>query len=86
MNSNRVKGMMDEVVGSAKRKVGELTDDAGLQVEGIVQQVKGDLENAWGKAIDIVRDANDEARVPHDTLIEVEMEYSAPRGESKKSK
>ena len=49
MNKDRVKGTVDEVVGSAKKKVGEWTGDMQLQVEGIAQQVKGKLENTWAR-------------------------------------
>ena len=57
MNKNRVNGMIDKVAGSAKRKAGELTDNPKLQVEGMIQQAKGKVENAWGKAKDKVHDA-----------------------------
>ena len=77
MNKDRAKGTIDEVMGSAKRKAGELTGNTQLQVEGIVQQVKGKVENAWGKAKDVVHEANHEAEVKHDTRINVELECSA---------
>jgi uncharacterized protein YjbJ (UPF0337 family) len=67
MNSNRVNGMADEVVGSIKRKAGKLTGDTPLQVKGIAQQVKGKAENTLGKAQDIVRGSNRETRVQQDT-------------------
>ena len=50
MNKDRVQGTIDQVVGSAKRKVGDLTGNTQLQVKGVAQQVKGNLENALGKA------------------------------------
>jgi uncharacterized protein YjbJ (UPF0337 family) len=62
MNSNRVNGMADEVVGSIKRKAGKLTGDTPLQVKGIAQQ-----ENTLGKAQDTVRGANRETKVQQDT-------------------
>ena len=55
MNKDRVNGTIDEVVGSAKRKVGNWTGNTPLQVKGMAQQVKGKLENALGKAKDAVR-------------------------------
>lgn len=58
MNKNRVKGTIDEVVGTVKRKAGEWTGDTPLQVKGIAQQVKGDIENAVGKAKDVVHNAS----------------------------
>jgi uncharacterized protein YjbJ (UPF0337 family) len=63
MNKDRVKGTVDEVVGSAKQKAGKLTGDTPLQVKGIAQQVKGKLENTLGKAKDAVRGTNQGTRV-----------------------
>lgn len=77
MNKDRVKGKIDEVAGSAKRKAGELTGNTQLKVEGMVQQAKGKVENAWGKAKDVVRDANEEAAIEHETRIEVALERAA---------
>jgi len=62
MDKNRVKGKLDDAAGRAKRQVGEWTGDNELQAEGTVQQVKGKVENAWGKTKDAVRDAGDEAK------------------------
>ncbi len=86
MNKDRVKGAIDEAVGSAKRKAGEWAGDGELQVEGMVQQVKGKLENAWGKAKDVVDEANKEAEVKHESRIEVELECSAIKDAGTKSK
>jgi uncharacterized protein YjbJ (UPF0337 family) len=48
---------MNDVIGSAKRKVGNLTGNNGLKVEGAVQQVKGKVQNTWGKVKDSGRSA-----------------------------
>jgi uncharacterized protein YjbJ (UPF0337 family) len=77
MDIDRIKGTKDVLLGSAKQKAGELVGDAGLQVEGMVQQVKGNLENAWGKAKDVVREANEEAAVRHETRLKVELDLAA---------
>jgi uncharacterized protein YjbJ (UPF0337 family) len=61
MDTNRVKGATDELVGFAKQKAGKLTGNTKLQVEGAAQQVKGKLENALGKVKDSVRDAKQNA-------------------------
>jgi uncharacterized protein YjbJ (UPF0337 family) len=84
MDKDQVKGMIDEVAGSAKRKSGELTGNTRLQVEGMVQQVKGKVENAWGKAKGAVREANEEAAIEHETRIEVEVECAATEAASGK--
>jgi uncharacterized protein YjbJ (UPF0337 family) len=57
MNDDRVKGTIDEVVGSTKRKVGQWTGNTPLQVRGIAQQVKGKLETALGKTKDAIHEA-----------------------------
>jgi len=77
MNRDRIKGTIDEAAGLAKREAGELTGSTKLEVEGMVQQVKGKVENAWGKAKEAVHDANEEAQIKHETRIEVELECAA---------
>jgi uncharacterized protein YjbJ (UPF0337 family) len=67
MNSNRVNGTVDEIVGSAKQKAGKLTGNTSLQVKGTVQQVKGKLQNAVGKVQDAVYEANLQANPPKKT-------------------
>jgi uncharacterized protein YjbJ (UPF0337 family) len=57
MNKDQIKGIIDEVAGTAKRKVGKLTDNPKLQVEGMVQQAKGKAEGTWGKATGDVQHA-----------------------------
>jgi uncharacterized protein YjbJ (UPF0337 family) len=57
MNKNSMNGIVDELVGSAKRKVGSITHNPKLQVRGIAQQGKGKVESALGKAQDAIKDA-----------------------------
>jgi len=56
MDKDRVKGTINDVVGNAKRQVGNLTGDTRTEVEGAVQQVRGKVQNTWGKAKDAARD------------------------------
>jgi len=42
-----------------------------------VQQVKGKLENAWGRAKDAVHEANVEADVQHESRLDEAMNESA---------
>jgi uncharacterized protein YjbJ (UPF0337 family) len=65
MDKDRVKGKVDELVGSAKRHVGNLTGDNKTKIEGAVQQVKGKAENTWGKVKDAARDAHDQNKAVH---------------------
>jgi len=59
MDKNRVKGTIDEVVGSTKRNVGNLTGDNSTEIKGAAQQIKGKVENAVGKLKDAGRDVRD---------------------------
>ncbi len=62
MDSDRIKGKADDIAGRVKRQVGEWTGDTETQAEGAAQQVKGKVENAWGKTKDAVRDVADDAK------------------------
>jgi uncharacterized protein YjbJ (UPF0337 family) len=76
MNRDRVKGAIDEVVGSAKRAAGELSGNTRLQVKCMAQQVKGKVEGAWGKAKDTVRDAVENTEVHIDTQVKLSRKDS----------
>jgi uncharacterized protein YjbJ (UPF0337 family) len=66
MDKYRVKGAIDEVVGSAKSHIGNLTGNIGTQAKGAVQQIKGKVETAFGKGKDACRDAKDCATAKHE--------------------
>ena len=74
MQTYRVKGKMDEVDGSAKRQLGQWPGAKQNQAEGAGQEIKGKIENAWGKTKDAVRDVTDDARKRRDADAEVERE------------
>jgi len=61
MNSDKVKGAVDDAAGRAKRQVGEWTGDTKTQVDGAAQQVKGKAEKAVGAVKDAVRDVQKDA-------------------------
>lgn len=65
MDKNRVKGKLNEVTGRTKRQAGEWTGDARAQAEGGLQEVKGRVQNAWGKVKDASRDTNRTDQAPH---------------------
>jgi uncharacterized protein YjbJ (UPF0337 family) len=71
MNKDRVMGVVDEVVGNTKSKAGKLTGNNRLQVEGMAQQVKGKVENAWGKTKDAVHEVVDGTEMHIDTWVEL---------------
>jgi uncharacterized protein YjbJ (UPF0337 family) len=66
MDKDRVKGAVDQVVGSAKRHIGDLTGDSRTEAEGAVQQVKGKVESAWGKTKDAARDVRANLEAAHE--------------------
>ncbi|WP_412537971.1 CsbD family protein [Longispora sp. K20-0274] len=48
-----MKGKKDEIVGKAKEKIGDMTDNEKLQAKGMAQEAKGKVE----QGADAVRDA-----------------------------
>jgi uncharacterized protein YjbJ (UPF0337 family) len=68
MNSDQIKGTIDDAAGRAKRQVGEWTGDTGAQVDGAAQQVKGKAEKAVGNVKDAVRGTTSDA--PRDRDID----------------
>ena len=86
MNKDQVKGMIDEVAGCAKRKTGELTDNPKLRAEGMIQQVKGKAEGAWGKAKDAVHDAIMDTEVHLDAHVKLGLKDSTANVDSNKCK
>ena len=62
VNKDRAKGAINEVVGRAKRQVGEWTGDKDAEIEGLAQEVKGNAQKAWGGAKDALQSARDEVR------------------------
>ena len=57
MNSDDIKGTIDDAAGRAKRQVGEWTGDTKTQAEGAAQQVKGKAEKVVGNVRDAINDA-----------------------------
>jgi uncharacterized protein YjbJ (UPF0337 family) len=79
-----MKGIMDEVIGTAKRKVGELTDNPQLQVEGMAQQVKGKVETAWGKTKEAVSEVLETAELHIDTHAQLKLKVPKADEECRK--
>lgn len=60
MDKDRVKGAANEAAGRVKRQAGEWAHDPEAQVEGGAQEMKGRVQQAWGKAKDAAREADKE--------------------------
>ena len=84
MDKDKVKGVIDDAAGRAKRQVGEWTGDPGKQVEGAAQQVKGKVEGAWGKAKVAVHDAVEDTEVHLDASVTLKSKNAAADAECKK--
>ncbi len=57
MDKDRVKGGAREVKGAIKEKVGKVTGDSSLELDGKVDKTLGSLERKVGKSKDRVRQA-----------------------------
>jgi uncharacterized protein YjbJ (UPF0337 family) len=51
---DKVKGNVHELKGTIKRKVGKLTNDPGLEAEGIVEEVGGKIQKKIGQAEKVI--------------------------------
>jgi uncharacterized protein YjbJ (UPF0337 family) len=60
MDKDRIKGSFEDAKGRAKRQVGEWTGDNKLQGEGLADQAKGKVQNAFGNVKDKARDIADD--------------------------
>ena len=71
MDKDRVEGKLKDIKGRVERQVGEWTGDKDAQAEGMKDQIKGKVQNAFGKIKDAGRDADEKARqrtrTPDDT-------------------
>jgi uncharacterized protein YjbJ (UPF0337 family) len=66
MNKDKVKGSVDQAVGSAKRRFGGWSGNVNTQAEGLAQQLKGKVETSRGKLKEAVRKALDSTTAPHE--------------------
>ena len=63
-NNDELDGKWEQVKGTVKDKVGEVTGDRDLEAEGEIQNAEGETQETWGKiksgvgeTIDAVGDA-----------------------------
>jgi uncharacterized protein YjbJ (UPF0337 family) len=50
--SEKIKGLANEAIGNVKQGVGKLTGSEKLQVEGAIQEKKGETQQVVGKVKD----------------------------------
>jgi uncharacterized protein YjbJ (UPF0337 family) len=56
VDENRIEGAARDLGGKVQDAVGGLTDDAATQSRGKVNQAVGQAQNAYGAAVDDVKD------------------------------
>jgi len=52
--ADKIKGQANEAIGKVKRKLGETFNDQDLKDAGNLQEAKGDVQTAVGKAKDAI--------------------------------
>jgi uncharacterized protein YjbJ (UPF0337 family) len=62
MDKDRVEGKIKDIKGRIERQVGEWTGDKDAQAEGTKEQIKGKVQNAFGKIKDAGRENLDKAQ------------------------
>ena len=58
MDKDSMKGKAEKVAGKAKEATGNVTDNDRLKAEGVRDQVKGELHDAWGAIKQAGRDVS----------------------------
>ncbi|MBE7212516.1 MAG: CsbD family protein [Gluconacetobacter diazotrophicus] len=56
MDSNRIEGAADDVVGKVQDGMGGLLGDTGTQAKGKANQFSGQAQEYYGEALDTIRD------------------------------
>jgi uncharacterized protein YjbJ (UPF0337 family) len=59
--SDKIKGMANEAAGNLKQGAGKLVGNDRMRAEGIVQERKGEAQQAIGKGKDAVKKVIDNA-------------------------
>ncbi len=54
MNKDRIEGAATSTVGKIEKTIGDMTGDAGMQSDGLIDQAKGKAQNLYGSAKDVV--------------------------------
>ena len=55
--TDKAAGVANDIIGGAKRNIGQAVGSDKLEAEGMAQQIKGKVQKAVGEAKDITKDA-----------------------------
>ncbi|WP_085809168.1 CsbD family protein [Sphingomonas sp. TZW2008] len=78
MNKDEVHGGVRYVGGKAEKFVGDVIDDRGWQVDGVVDQVAGAVQHSYGRAVSVAEDAIETAPGALRDAIDDVQERAAP--------
>lgn len=59
--SDKISGLANEAAGNVKQGVGKMVGNERLEAEGKAQEIKGEGQQAIGKAKDAIKDTADKA-------------------------
>lgn len=79
MDQNKVAGTIRSGVGKAEQRIGEMTGDAGMQAEGVGEQIAGKAQQWYGHTREAAADAADVIADQAVTLEEVVREQVKSR-------
>lgn len=57
MNKNQVKGVVTDIAGKVQEQAGKLVGSKEQQAKGLGKQVEGKVEQAFGDAKEVMKDA-----------------------------
>jgi uncharacterized protein YjbJ (UPF0337 family) len=77
MNEDRIVGSATDLGGKLKSNVGHVLGDAGLESDGLVDQIKGRAQNLYGTATEAAANAYD--RVPEKARQNIDRAYGSAR-------
>lgn len=77
MNEDRIDGVATQMGGQVKSKIGNAIGDAGMESEGMADQIKGRAQNLYGSAVDAANDAYD--RLPPVARQNIDRAYGKAR-------
>jgi uncharacterized protein YjbJ (UPF0337 family) len=82
MDSDQIKGKLQNAFGKAEEAVGEAIGSQDLSNAGAEDRLKGNAKETWGNAKDTVREVRDTAR----TDAAVHADHTTTEGESLRSR
>lgn len=77
MNEDRIEGAATQMGGKVKSSMGRAVGDAGLESEGLVDQIKGRAQNLYGSASEVATNAYD--RIPVEARENIGRAYGKAR-------